>query len=131
VSGKARPVQESFRQQTQPDWQEGGGDAMSESTVIHEYSLHQAIADGVLVEVFKNQWQQLTHGKPIVATAHLFNQVSLAALLDIWNEYVYWTHAVRDTLPEEERLFATPINGKKVWVIEDGEAYTLMYPEDY
>lgn len=104
---------------------------MSESTVIHAYSLHQAIADGVLVEVFKPQWQHLTHGKPIVATAHVFNEGSLAALLDIWNAYVYWTQAVRETLPEEEHLFATTLNGKKVWVIEDTEAYTLLYPEDY
>jgi fructose-specific component phosphotransferase system IIB-like protein len=28
-------------------------------------------------------------------------------------------------------MFATRMNGKKVWVIEDGAAFTLMYPEDY
>ena len=49
--------------------------------VISVYSLDQAIKDGVLVEVFKNRWQELSQGKPIVATAHLFNAVSLAALL--------------------------------------------------
>jgi hypothetical protein len=35
------------------------------------------------------------------------------------------------TLPEEDRMFVTSINGKKVWVIEDGQAFTMMYPEDY
>ena len=35
------------------------------------------------------------------------------------------------TLPEEEQMFHTTMNGKKVWVIEDGAAFTLMYPEDY
>ena len=35
------------------------------------YSLEQAIEDGVLVEVFKNRWQELSQGKPIVATATL------------------------------------------------------------
>src|SRR5205085_3029633 len=104
---------------------------MSESTVIHEYSLQQAIDDGVLVEVSKNRWQQLTHGKPIVATSHLFNEVSLAALLEIWNEFVHWNKQIKDTLPEEEQLFATKMNGKKIWLIEDAQAFTMMYPEDY
>jgi hypothetical protein len=34
-------------------------------------------------------------------------------------------------LPEEEQLFHTSMNGQNVWVIEDGTAFTLMYPEDY
>ena len=42
----------------------------------------QAIADGVLVEVFKNRWEELSGGKPIVATAHLFNEVNLAGLME-------------------------------------------------
>jgi hypothetical protein len=116
---------------SKPAWQEGGEKPVNKINVISVYTLEQAIADGVLVEIFKNQWLQLSGGKPIVATAHLFGEVSLAALLDIWNEYVYWTHTVRGTLPEEEQLFATPMNGKKVWVIEDEQACTLMYPEDY
>ncbi len=102
-----------------------------DADVIASYSLQQAITDGVLIEVFKNRWKQLSGGKPIVATAHLFNEVSLAALLEIWNAFVDWKEQVEPGLPEEERLFATHMNGKKVWVIEDGEAYTLMYPEDY
>ena len=104
---------------------------MDDANVISVYSLEQAIADGVLVEVFKNRWQQLTHGKPIVATDHLFNNVSLAALLEIWNEFVEWRKNIKDTLPEAEQMFTTTMNGKKIWLIEDGNAYTMMYPEDY
>ena len=100
-------------------------------TLIIEYTLQQAIADGVLVEVFKNRWQQLTHGKPIVATSHLFNEVSLAALFEIWNEFVEWRKNVMPTLPEAEQMFTTTMNGNKVWLIEDGQAFTMMYPEDY
>jgi len=99
--------------------------------VIFSYTLEQAIADGELVEVFKNRWQQLSSGKPIVATAHLFNKVSLAALLEIWNEYVFWRKTVMPTLPEEEQMFSTTMNSHKVWLIEDGQAFTLLYPEDY
>jgi len=99
--------------------------------IIYSYTLEQAIADGVLVEVFKNRWQQLSGGKPIVATTHLFNEVSLAALLEIWNEYVHWRKTVMPTLPEEEQMFVTKMNNNKVWLIEDGQAFTLLYPEDY
>jgi len=99
--------------------------------VISVYSLQRAIADGVLVEVFKNRWQQLSGGKPIVATSHLFNEVSLAALLEIWNEFVHWNKHIKSTLPEEEQMFVTSMNGEKIWLIEDGQAFTMLYPDDY
>lgn len=100
-------------------------------TLILEYTLQQAIADGVLVEVFKNRWQQLTHGKPIVATDYLYNEVSLAALFEIWNEYVHWRKNIMPTLTEAEQMFTTTMNGKKIWLIDDAQAFTMMYPEDY
>ena len=34
-------------------------------------------------------------------------------------------------LEEEDRLFQTKMNGHRVWVIEDGTAFTMMFPEDY
>lgn len=106
------------------------GDDFKDTLVI-EYTLQQAIADGVLVEVFKNRWSELSSGKPIVATSHLFNEVSLAALFEIWNEYVLWRKNIMPTLPEAEQMFTTTMNGNKVWLIEDGQAFTMMYPEDY
>ena len=99
--------------------------------VITVYSLKQAIEDGVLVEIFKNRWGELSGGKPIVATTHLFENVSLAGLREIWNEFARWKRDVELTLPEEERLFHTKMNEMTVWVIEDAVSYTLMYPEDY
>jgi hypothetical protein len=102
-----------------------------DADVISAYPLDQAIKDGVLVEIFKNRWQELSGGKPIVATAHLAKEISLAGLIEIWNEFVQWQKTVMPTLPEAERLFHTTMNGKTVWVIADAVAFTLMYPEDY
>jgi hypothetical protein len=104
---------------------------VSKDTLLFEYTLQQAIADGVLVEVFKNRWQELSQGKPIVATVHLFNEVSLAALREIWNEFAHWQRNIMPTLPEEDQMFVTTMNGKKIWLLEDGQAFTMMYPEDY
>jgi len=104
---------------------------VDEATIISEYSLEQAIEDGVLVEWRKDDWQLLSNGKPIVVTSHLFNQVSLAGLLDIWNEYVAWRTTVMPSLPEADQLFSTTMNGEKVWLLEDGAAFTMLYPEDY
>ena len=104
---------------------------MVKDNVIIEYTLEQAIADGVLAEIFKNRWSELSGGKPIVATSHLFASVSLAGLMEIWNEYVTWRKNVMPTLPEEEQMFATSMNGEKVWLLEDGDAFTMMYPDDY
>ena len=103
----------------------------NDKNIIASYSLQQAIENGVLVEIFKNRWPQLSGGKPIVATAHLFEEISLAGLLEIWNEFVEWKNKLEPTLTEEERLFKTTMNMETVWVIEDGDAYTLMYPQDY
>ena len=104
---------------------------MENANVIFSYSLEQAIADGVLVEVFKNRWNELSGGKPIIATEHLFGEVSLAGLMEIWNEYVSWRKNITATQLEEEPVFVTSMNGEKIWLIEDGAAFTMMYPEDY
>ena len=95
------------------------------------YGRKQAVKDGLLVEIFKHRWETLTGGKPIVATAHLADDISSAGLLEIWNEYVQWRKHTEPFIPEEERLFHTTMNGKTVWVMEDGDAFTLMYPDDY
>ena len=102
-----------------------------DAEVIHSYSWQQAVEDGSLVEVFKNRWPELTRGKPILATIAVYTAFSLAALREIWNEFVIWQHAVMPTLPEEDRLFSTTMNGEKVWVIDDGTVYTILFPEDY
>jgi hypothetical protein len=102
-----------------------------DAEVIATYPLQQAIKDGVLVELFKHRWHELSAGKTIVATAHLFNEVNLAGLMEIWNAFVHWQKTIMPTLPEADRLFHTTMNGKKVWVIEDSVAFTFMFPEDY
>jgi len=104
---------------------------MSSYQVIYEYTLEQAIADGVLIELFKNRWKDLSSGKPIVVTDRLFGEVSLAGLQEIWNEHVSWRTNVMPGLPEEEQQFRTKMNLKTVWVVEDDQAFTLLYPEDY
>jgi hypothetical protein len=102
-----------------------------DAEVISSYPLQHAIKDGILVEIFKNQWLELSAGKPIVATAHLADEISLAGLMDIWHAFVYWREHVMLTLPVEDQLFQMTMNGRTVWVIEDDAAFALMYPEDY
>lgn len=103
----------------------------SDADLLYSYTWEQAVEDGSLVVLFRNRWQQLSGGKPILATAALFADVSLAGLREIWNLYVDWLAKVMPTLPEEDRLFSTEMNSKKVWVIGDGTTFTLMYPSDY
>jgi hypothetical protein len=102
-----------------------------DADILSRYPLDQAIKDGLLVEIFQNRWPELSNGKPIVATAHIFHEISLAGLMEVWNEFVQWRKTIMPTLPEAERLFHTTMNGETVRVIEDAAAYTLMYPEDY
>lgn len=99
--------------------------------VITIYSLEKAIEDGVLVEVFKKRWNELSGGKPIVASINVYENVSREELEEVWNRFVFWQKYVRHKLPEEERLFSTEIDAFAVWVIDDRVCYTILYPEDY
>lgn len=85
----------------------------------------------MLVEIFKERWKELSGGTPIVATVHLYEEVSRAGLLEIWNEFAVWRENEMVRTAVEDRLFRTKMNGRWVWVIEDDSAFTLMYPEDY
>lgn len=104
-------------------------------TIISVYSLEQAIEDGVLVRPFDEYkekfMQKHVEGKPIVATAHLFNGVKAHELLDIWNKFIVWRKDVMPTLPEEDRMFSIQVNGERVWVDETENQITFMYPADY
>jgi hypothetical protein len=71
--------------------------------VITVYTLKEAVEDGVLVGIFKHRWGELSGGKPIVATRHLFEEVGLAGLREIWNEFAHWKKHLEKTLPEEEK----------------------------
>jgi len=95
------------------------------------YGWSYGATDGVLVEVFEHRWKNLTGGKPLVASAAIYGAFTLAALREIWHGYVRWRGNVMPTLPEEERLFTTLMNSRRVWVLEDGQAFTILFREDY
>jgi hypothetical protein len=93
--------------------------------VISKYPLSQGLIDGVLVKVLDY------NGKPVVATSHIKEHFGNDDLYRIFCEFKAWDSQVRPNFPEEEQLFSTTYASRKVWVIEDGVAYTIMYPEDY
>ena len=100
------------------------------TSFLSPYTIDDAIADGLLVELFKNRWPELSGGIPIVAASRLYNEVSLAALREIWNRFVQWHQFLRPTLPEKERQFRTLINRRTVMVVDEGWAYTFCFQED-
>jgi hypothetical protein len=51
--------------------------------------------------------------------------------MKVWDEYVAWRINVMPRLKEEDQMFVTHVDDKKVWLIEDGAAFTAMFPEDY
>jgi hypothetical protein len=93
--------------------------------IISSYSRQQAVEDGVLVEILRYK------GRPVMATSHIAEELGLSELIKIFREFRVWRDKDKAKLPEEEQLFNMPVNGKKVWVIEDAEVDTIMYPEDY
>ncbi len=99
--------------------------------VISSYPQQAAIEDGMLVELFKSRWSQLSGGKPILASSAAFGEFSLAAFQEVWNEFVLWKKTKEALLPVEDRLFKAKMNDQTLWVIEDGSAFTILFPSDY
>ena len=99
--------------------------------LISVYPWQQAVADGQLVEILKHRWPELTGGKPLLATISIYEAFSLAAIMEMWNEYVRWVQTIMPTLREQDKMFTTMMNGETIWLIDDGATFTLLYPEDY
>jgi len=102
-----------------------GGDFTMEN-VIFEYTLSEAIDDGVLHPL---GWVE---GKPLVGTAGTVEDLPSEERQRLFGEFLEWQKRVEPTLVEEDRMFvATASNNQKVWVIDDGAAITLLYPSEY
>ena len=99
--------------------------------VITIYSIREAIEDKAVIEVFKDEWDQLSRGKPIIASMNVYEGVRFEDLVRIWNDFVFWRKYIMRKLPERERLFSTEIGYKTVWVIDYKVCFMMMYPEDY
>ncbi len=90
----------------------------------------------MLVEVFQQSWQRLTAGKPIVATAPVYAQLSYMDLLEIWDKFAARRRGETRQGRFDEDLgwldfYPTKMNGRRVWVIENSQAFTIMYREDF
>jgi hypothetical protein len=97
--------------------------------IISKYPLSQALEDGMLIKLC-----DIRSGieiKPLVATSHLLDEIERDQVMKVWDEYVAWRQNVMPKLKEEDQMFVTKVNGKKIWVIEDGATFTAMFPEDY
>ena len=97
--------------------------------IIDAYPLSQALADSVLVKLCGIRLG--IEIKPLVATSHLLDEIGREKVMKIWDAYVTWRQTIIPKLKEEDQMFVTKVNGKKVWIIEDGAAFTAMFPEDY
>lgn len=99
--------------------------------VIHSYTLNEALNDGVLVAFDQPNWPVITGGKPLVVTSAIRESLTDDQIKTVWDKFVGWMRHVRDTLPEEEQMFTQELNGKTVWILEDGAAFTILFNTDY
>ena len=97
--------------------------------MVATYRLEEAIVDGILAKLCDIRWNGVI--KPYIATAHVLDDIGYDGAMEIWKEFVEWRSRIMPTLQEADQLFYTGVDGKKIWIIEDDAAYTIMYPEDY
>jgi hypothetical protein len=100
--------------------------------VITEYSIREAVEMGALVEVFKDQWDTLSGGKPIVASVNVYKIEGEKGIMEVWNRFVFWQKYVMPALPPEKaNFFSTEIGIRMIWVFDDRVCFTMLYPTDY
>jgi hypothetical protein len=100
-----------------------------DAEIISTYPLNQALADGILAKLCDVRFG--IEVKPLIATSHLLEEITRDQVMKVWDEYVTWRQTIMPKLKEEDQMFVTKVNGKKVWIIEDRVAFTAMFPEDY
>ena len=94
--------------------------------VIFEYTLPEAIVDGVLRPL---GW---VDGKPLIGTAGTVADLPSDERQRLFADFLQWQRDIEPTLAEEDRMFvAMASNNQKIWVIDDGAAITLLYPSEY
>ncbi len=98
--------------------------------VIQGYSLDEALADGVLVELFDNRCFSSQPPRRLVMTSAIAHSFDHPGLQKIWDDYLQWTLTAH-LLPEEDRMFSRDYGGRTVWVIDDGAAISVIFKEDY
>jgi len=94
------------------------------------YTVQDALDDGTFVKVFEKDWPALSGGHPIVATRTLYDALSQAALIEVYNGYVHWVNEIAPTLPATERRFTTQINGRDVSVARDGWSLNMFWADE-
>jgi hypothetical protein len=97
--------------------------------IIDSYPLNQALADGMLIKLCDIRFG--IEIKPLVVTAHLLDSIGRDKVMQVWDEYVTWRQEIMPKLAEADQMFVTKVDGKKVWLIEDGATFTVLFPADY
>ena len=100
-----------------------------DAEIISVYLIGQALAEGVLVKLCEVRFG--IEIKPLVATSRLLDEIGREKVMKVWDAYVSWRQNIMPKLAEEDQMFVTKVDDRKVWLIEDGTAFTVMYPEDY
>lgn len=100
--------------------------------VISKYTRKQAVEDGVLVELG-------SAGKvPVLATSNCFHRAGLDNTLQRRGVVLEALEALKRPEPEDSQGYQLRVLHKGIaadydclWVVYDGEAITIMLPEDY
>jgi hypothetical protein len=98
--------------------------------VISQYTVQDAEADGVLTRLWSDD--EAAFDKPVYATIGIMSDLESLERQKIMGAYRTWLKYLKDALPEEDRMFACEaVNGKRVWVLDDGVTIVMMYPHEY
>lgn len=94
--------------------------------IISSYTQMQAIDDGYLYKV-----ADLSNGKTFVITVGIKELLNEYEVMEVYKEFWAWKINEEWKLPEAEKMFVTYKKETKIWMVEDGNGYTLMLPEEY
>ena len=93
--------------------------------LISKYTKEDAVKDGILSELLR--WNDF----PVMVTTSVRDDFRYVDLLNVWHQFLAWQDTEGRKPQKEDKIFTAVLNGKKIWVMEDIDSFTILYPSDY
>lgn len=75
---------------------------------------------------------ELPPHKPVLVSAHLSQRLTAEELIKLFDSYLTWLEEVEPYCTKRNLVYSIPDStGEVIWIVDDGPAITLTYPQEY
>lgn len=97
---------------------------------IRKEHIEQALEDGRLVFFYRNRWNEISEGKPIVVAPRIYDGVKRYPLVRAWSEFMRGQRSTKSSAKARRQMFLAEIEGENIGMLETEYAYMIVHPDD-